>query len=314
MPSNRNSLSIILPCYNETDSLELLLAELKRLYSKAQIVVVDDGSDVPVPKIQGITVIRHPTNLGNGAAVKTGARYASGHVFVFMDSDGQHKPTDIERLLAKIDEGYDMAVGARKANTHASIARLTGNTLYNRLASWMTGCRIDDLTSGFRAVRSVHFRKFLYLLPNRFSYPTTSTMAFFRCGHSVAYVPIEAAQRTGVGKSNIRLLRDGVRFLIIILKVGALFSPMRFFLPLSLALFVTATSYYGYTFVTQHRFTNMSAVLYLSSLFTFLFGIVSEQVSSLHYRYSEERRRASDFSESVDTNMSPSGRKISTQK
>ncbi|MDH3690722.1 MAG: glycosyltransferase family 2 protein, partial [Gammaproteobacteria bacterium] len=195
MPSNRNSLSIILPCYNETDSLAVLLAELKRLYSKAEIIVVDDGSNVPVAESPGVTVIQHPANLGNGAAIKTGTRHAGGQILVFMDSDGQHKPSDIERLLAKIDEGYDMAVGARRADTHASIARLTGNTLYNRLASWMTGYRIDDLTSGFRAARAVHFRKFLYLLPNRFSYPTTSTMAFFRCGHSVAYVPIVAEQR-----------------------------------------------------------------------------------------------------------------------
>ncbi len=156
----------------------------------------------------------------------------------------------------------------------------------------MTGFRIQDLTSGFRAARARPFRNFLYLLPNGFSYPTTSTMAFFRCGYSVAYVPIRASQREGLSKINV--LRDGVRFLVLILRIGALFSPMRLFLPVALTLFVLGTAWYGYTYATTSRFTNMSAVLYLSSLLTFLFGIVSEQISALHYRYSEERRRHSD--------------------
>jgi glycosyltransferase involved in cell wall biosynthesis len=206
-----------------------------------------------------------------------------------MDADGQHDPEDIPRLLAKIDEGYEMAVGARQADTHASLGRRMANQVYNRLASVMTGYRIEDLTSGFRAVRARHFRKFLYLLPNGFSYPTTSTMAFFRSGFPIAYVPIRAGQRSG--KSHIRLLRDGARFFFIILKIGALFSPMRFFLPLSLIFFLIAVVYYGYTYTTMNRFTNMSAVLLIYSLSLFLIGLVSEQISALHYKGVEEDQR-----------------------
>jgi glycosyltransferase involved in cell wall biosynthesis len=227
--------------------------------------------------------------MGNGAAIKTGARHATGEILVFMDGDGQHDPADIPRLLAKLDEGYDMVVGARQADTHGSLHRRLANQFYNRLASWMTGYLIEDLTSGFRAVRARHFRKFLYLLPNGFSYPTTSTMAFFRSGFPVAYVPIRAAQRTG--KSHIKLLRDGARFFIIILKIGALFSPMRFFLPLSLLFFFTALSYYGYTYATMGRFTNMTAVLLIYSLTLFVIGLVSEQVSALHYKGAEDDQR-----------------------
>jgi glycosyltransferase involved in cell wall biosynthesis len=293
MTSTGDRLSIILPCLNESHSLAGLLERLHALYPAAEIIVVDDGSEPSVTAPDYVTVLRHPQNIGNGAAIKTGARHASREILVFMDSDGQHDPDDIGRLLEKLEQGYAMAVGARAWHTHASRGRRVANLCFNKLASIMTGFRVDDLTSGFRAAYARHFRKFLYLLPNGFSYPTTSTMAFFRCGHPVGYVPIEAKQRQG--KSKIRVVKDGLRFLVIILRIGALFSPMRFFLPISLALFLLGTFWHGYTFITVNRFTNMGAVLYLSALFTMLFGIISEQISALHYRYSEERRRASDF-------------------
>jgi hypothetical protein len=208
-----------------------------------------------------------------------------------MDADGQHTPDDINKLIDMINEGYDMAVGARQLDSHASLTRRIGNTLYNRLASWMTGYPIKDLTSGFRAARARHFKKFLYLLPNKFSYPTTSTMAFFRSGLPVGYVPIRAQQRSSDSKSHIRLFHDGFRFLIIIVKIGALFSPMRFFLPISGTLFLAGLCYYGYTYFSWGRLTNMSAILFLSSLFTFLIGIVSEQISALHYKDIQETHR-----------------------
>jgi glycosyltransferase involved in cell wall biosynthesis len=229
--------------------------------------------------------------MGNGSAIKTGTRNAAGDILVFMDADGQHRPVYIQQLLGKINDGFDMVVGARQMDTHASLPRRIANTIYNKLASWMTGYPIEDLTSGFRAARARHFEKFLYLLPNKFSYPTTSTMAFFRSGLPVGYVPIKAMNRTGQRKSHIRLFHDGLRFLVIILKIGALFSPMRFFLPISGALLLAGLSYYGYTYFTWGRLTNMSAILFLSSLFTFLIGIVSEQISALHYKDIVETKR-----------------------
>jgi glycosyltransferase involved in cell wall biosynthesis len=284
--------SIVLPAKNEAAGLTKLLPVLKRQHPEAEILVVDDGSTdetLSVCEQQNVKVILHPYSIGNGAAVKTGARYASQDIIVFMDADGQHDPYDIPALLDKMDEGYEMVVGARRAHTQASWFRLFANGFYNRLASFMTGYKIEDLTSGFRAVRGRHFRKFLYLLPNGFSYPTTSTMAFFRSAFPVAYVPIHAAKREG--KSHIRLFKDGVRFFLIILKIGALFSPMRLFLPISGTLFMTGITYYSYTYMTAGRFSNMTAVLILSSLFTFLIGILSEQISSLHYRGVEEDQR-----------------------
>ena len=236
-------------------------------------------------------VLTHPYKMGNGASIKSGARSASEEVIVFMDADGQHLPADIERLLEKMDEGFEMVVGARTIDTHSSYLKRLGNTFFNRLASIMTGHTILDLTSGLRAVKTKTFRKFLYLLPNGFSYPTTSTMAFFRSGLPVGYVPIKAMNRTGDRKSHIRLFHDGLRFLIIILKIGALFSPMRFFLPISAALFLAGLSYYGYTYFNWGRLTNMSAILFIASLFTFLIGIVSEQISALHYKDIEETKR-----------------------
>ncbi len=290
--NHNEQLSIIMPAKNEAEGLALFLPKLTSLYPNAEIIVVNDGSTDKTESVcieNGVKVVCHTYSLGNGAAIKSGAREASGDILVFMDADGQHKVEDIAALLEKMEEGHDMVVGARSSVTQASVARRFANFFYNRLASIMTGHKIEDLTSGFRAARARHFRKFLYLLPNGFSYPTTSTMAFFRSGLTVAYVPIEAGKRAG--KSHIKIFRDGFRFFVIILKVGALFSPMRFFLPISASIFLTGLFYYSYTFFTMGRFTNMSAVLFISALLVFLMGILSEQISSLHYKDIEGSQR-----------------------
>lgn len=303
--------SIIIPAKNEANSLDVILPNLLSRYPDFEIIVIDDGSTdetVQVARKHGVEVYSHAMNMGNGAAIKTGARQAKGEILVFMDADGQHDPADIPRLLEKFDENYEMVVGARQVDTHASFGRKMANNFYNRLASIMTGFQIKDLTSGFRAARARHFRKFLYLLPNGFSYPTTSTMAFFRSGFPVAYVPIKAGRRQG--KSHISLFQDGIKFLVIILKIGALFSPMRFFLPISCFLFFTGIAYYGYTFFAFGRFTNMSALLFMAAMLTFLIGIISEQISALHYKGVEEdqRRIWRGIHEKNRKNMAESGR------
>ncbi len=288
-------LSIVIPAKNESVGLKVILPGLVKMYADAEIIVVDDYSTDDTKKIcqeNNVRVISHPYSMGNGAAIKTGARAANGDIIVFMDADGQHDYQDIAALLEKMKTGYDMVVGARSVDTHASFLRRIGNYIYNKLASVMTGYAIQDLTSGFRAVRTRHFKKFLYLLPNGFSYPTTSTMAFFRSGLPVAYVPIKAGVRSG--DSHISLIKDGIRFFVIIMKVGALFSPMRLFLPISSMLFLTGLAYYSYTYMSTGRFTNMTALLFTSSLIIFLIGLVSEQVSSLHYKGIEESQRRTD--------------------
>jgi len=289
---NLPSLSIVIPSKNEAESLRSLLPKLTRNFPDAEIIVVNDGSTDETPEIceeHKIILVNHVYSMGNGAAIKTGARTATSDTLVFMDADGQHNPDDIPRLIHKMAEGYEMVVGARHTSSQASFGRRIANYLYNKLASIMTGHRIDDLTSGFRIVRARHFRRFLYLLPNGFSYPTTSTMAFFRSGLPVGYVPIHAAKREG--KSKISLFKDGLRFFIIIIKVGSLFSPMRLFLPVSFLLFFLGLGYYLFTFITEHRFTNMSALLLTTSVLVFLIGILSEQVSALHYKDSDMERR-----------------------
>lgn len=278
-------ISIVLPARNEAGAVGTTVAGIRRQYPDAEVIVVNDGSSddtVAVATAAGARVISHPYGKGNGAAIKTGARAANGEVIVFMDADGQHDPADIPRLLAKLEAGHDMVVGARRKGSQASVGRGVANRFYNWLASYMTGHAVEDLTSGFRAVRAGKFREFLYLLPNGFSYPTTSTMAFFRAGYSVAYEPIHAARR--IGKSHIHLLRDGARFLLIIFKIGTLFSPLKLFAPIALLMFLLATSWYGYTYVTLHRFTNMSALLYSGGVMVFLMGLISEQITALMYR------------------------------
>jgi glycosyltransferase involved in cell wall biosynthesis len=278
-------LSIVIPAKDEAASLPGVLKELKQRHPDAELVVVDDGSSDgtgDAARQAGAMVVRNPYSLGNGAAVKAGVRAAQGRVVVCMDADGQHAPADVARLLELQAQGYDMVVGARTGSrSQASPWRHLANTFYNALASWMTGHRILDLTSGFRAAETARFREFLHLLPNGFSYPTTITMAFFRAGYRVGYVPIEAARRQG--KSHIRPLRDGVRFLLIIFKIATLYSPLKIFLPISAVFFCTGVGYYIYTYVEYHRFTNMTALLVITSVLIFLIGLVSEQITTLMF-------------------------------
>ena len=281
-------LSIIIPAKNEAKSLNNLLPKLKTMYPHAEIIVINDGSSDNTASIisdNNCTLVQHPYSMGNGAAIKAGARTATGDVFITMDADGQHAPQDIEKLLKKYNDGYEMVVGARSHKSQAGKRRWLGNQIYNYIASLIVGNNIRDLTSGFRIVDAKKFKKFLHLLPNGFSYPTTITMSFFRNGYPVTYIPIDAKKR--VGKSHLRLFKDGLRFLIIIFKIGTLYSPLKIFTPTSLILFFIGISYYIYTFISMSRFTNMSALLILASIVIFLIGLISEQITTLIYSRSE---------------------------
>ncbi|WP_449280146.1 glycosyltransferase family 2 protein [Luteimonas changyuni] len=278
-------ISVILPAKNEAEGLRRTLPSLRELLPDAEVIVVDDGStdDTATVAAQlGARVLSSPYSMGNGAAIKRGTRNAGGEVLVFMDADGQHDPSCIADLLARIEEGYDLAVGARDWDGQAGVSRGVANAFYNWLSSRMTGFEIKDLTSGFRAVRADKFKEFLHLLPNGFSYPTTSTMAFFRSAYSVSYVPVPVAKR--IGKSHIRVLRDGIRFLLIIFKIATLYSPLKLFAPVALGFFGLGFSLYIYTFITQGRFTNMSALLFSAAVIVFLIGLISEQITALTYR------------------------------
>jgi glycosyltransferase involved in cell wall biosynthesis len=278
--------SVVIPAKNEAETVGTLVARLRQALPQAEVLVVDDGSTDgtgAAATAAGARVVRHPASRGNGAAIKTGARHATGELLAFMDADGQHAADHLPQLLAQIDAGYDMAVGARAGHMHASVFRRLANWVYNTLATWITGVRIHDLTSGFRVARAEPFRSFLPLLPNGFSYPTTITLAFLRAGYSVAYVPVPVQKRPGSARSHIRILRDGGRFLLIIFRVGTLYSPLKIFAPVSLMFFVLGLAYYAYTFATVGRFTNLGALLFTSSVLIFLIGLVSEQITQLLY-------------------------------
>lgn len=279
------NITVVLPAKNESAAIRSVISGIVNVLPSAEIIVVNDGSidnTAELAETGGARLVHHPYSKGNGSAIKSGARAATGDVIVFMDADGQHDPADIIRLLARLEEGHDMVVGARQGGSQASIGRSLANSFYNRLATYMAGHKIEDLTSGFRVVRADKFREFIYLLPNGFSYPTTSTMAFFRAGYSVAYEPIHAAKR--IGESHIKPLQDGMRFLLIIFKIGTLYSPLKLFAPIAALAFALASIWYGYTLATEGRFTNMSALLYTGSVMIFLMGLISEQITALMYK------------------------------
>ncbi len=278
-------ISLIIPAKNEGNALETLLPEIQATINTLEIIVVNDGSTdntVDICNRYGVKVISHPYSKGNGASIKSGTRVATGEVIVFMDGDGQHSPRDIPKLLEGIKEGNDLVVGARKSESQANIGRTIANGIYNSFASYMVNQPVKDLTSGFRAVVTKKFKEFIYLLPNGFSYPSTSTLAFFRAGYNVKYIYIDVKKREG--KSHIKPFKDGIRFLLIIFKVGTLFSPLKVFLPISILFFISGIFNYFYTYFTDGRFTNMSMLLLITAILVFLIGLVSEQITSLMYQ------------------------------
>jgi glycosyltransferase involved in cell wall biosynthesis len=274
--------SVIIPAFNEAASLFAMIAGVKDKNFDGEVIIVNDGSNDDYGRIitqYNIRTIHHPHNIGNGAAVKTGIRNANGELFVFMDADGQHDPADISNLLCHMDR-YDMVVGARRPDQHASGGRRWMNKIYNSLASYVTGFPIQDLTSGFRAMRAETARELLPLLPNGYSWPTTSTLVLLRSGLSVKYVPINLRPRQH-GRSRIRPVRDGVRFFMIIMKICTLYAPFRIFLPVSAGMFFLGLLNYAYTYVTEGRFTNMSALMFTTAVIIFMMGLISEQISQI---------------------------------
>lgn len=290
------TVSVIIPALNEAEPLAELLARLREVFAAQravyvpEIIVVDDGSEDETSRVaieHGARVVRHPENIGNGAAVKSGIRAARNEYLVLMDADGQHDPADLPKILDGLEQ-YDMVVGARTKGTGTGFHRRIANWVYNVFASYVTSRKIPDLTSGYRAMRADVARRFLYLLPNTFSYPTTLTLAFLRTGRRVRFEPIRAVKRKG--KSKIRLFKDGARFLFIIVKIATFFSPFRVFFPLALLSALLGLGNYAYTFFTRHQFTTGSALLLMQAVILFALALISEQIAQLRFDRSEDDR------------------------
>ena len=288
--ADSTSVSVVIPAYNEGEAIGAVVGAVKCSARWHEVIVVDDGSrDETSAQAQaaGAIVVRHPYNKGNGAAVKSGIRRATGEYILILDGDGQHQAADAQRLVGRLGE-YDLVIGARSAATQATHARRFGNGALNRLASHLTGRDIPDLTSGFRAARREYLLEFIHLLPNGFSAPTTTTLAFIKAGYNVDFQPTEAMQRLGTSK--IRLARDGAKFFMIILKIVTLFSPLRVFLPIAVSSFLLGVAYGIWNVVVHDRIPNGSVLLILFSVVVFLVGLVSEQISALRFEGSGRLR------------------------
>jgi glycosyltransferase involved in cell wall biosynthesis len=278
-----DSVSVIVPAYNEGHSIAGVVSALTTAACWHEVIVVDDGSRDETSRLAetaGAIVVRHPYNKGNGAAVKSGIRRATGEYVLIVDGDGQHNAADAGRLVSRLGE-YDLVIGARAGRTQATLLRRGGNALLNRFAGYLTGRRIDDLTSGFRTARREYLLEVLHLLPNGFSTPTTTTLAFIKAGYNVTFEPIAARQR--LGQSKIKLAQDGAKFFVIVLKIVTLFSPLRVFLPISLASFALGCAYGIWNAVVHSRIPNGAVLLILFSVVVFLVGLVSEQIAALRF-------------------------------
>jgi glycosyltransferase involved in cell wall biosynthesis len=281
--ADTSTTSVIVPAFHEAAGIADVVAALIAAGPWREILVVDDGSGDDTgerARAAGATVLRHPYNKGNGAAVKTGLRHATGAHVLIVDGDGQHSPSDARRLVDRLGD-FDLVVGARATATQATLGRRVGNAVLNGLATYLTGRRIPDLTSGFRAARREVLSEFIHLIPNGFSTPTTTTLACIKAGYSVDFVPINARQRHG--SSKIRLARDGAKFFLIVLKIVTFFSPLRVFLPVSLVCFALGAIYAAWTIATQSHITNSSVLLIVVSVVIFLMGLVSEQIAALRF-------------------------------
>jgi len=279
--ADASAVTVVIPAFNEAGSIATVVAALKSVAPWLEVLVVDDGSTDgtgEAARAAGARVLRHPYNKGNGAAVKTGIRAAAGEWVLIVDADGQHRPSDAERLAGRLGD-YDLVVGARAPSAQASLARRAGNAVLNALASYLTERPIPDLTSGFRGARRACLLEFIHLLPNGFSTPTTTTLAFIKAGYNVAFEPVEARRRDG--SSKIRFGRDGVKFLLILLRVVTIFSPLRIFAPVSAASFVVGAAYGLWTVAHQSRIPNGAVLLLMFSVLVLLVGLVSDQIASL---------------------------------
>jgi glycosyltransferase involved in cell wall biosynthesis len=277
------AVSIVIPACNEAAAIGGLVRELAAAATWREILVIDDGSTDDTgsaAEAAGARVIRHPYNKGNGAAVKSGIRAASGEYILIIDGDGQHRPADALRLTNRLGE-YDLVIGARTSDTQAGPARRAGNAVLNWLASYLTEREIPDLTSGFRAARRDGLLEFIHLLPNGFSTPATTTLAFIKAGYNVAFEPVQARER--VGTSKIHLSRDGAKFVLIVIRVITIFSPFRVFLPVAATSLIMGAGYALWTIVTQHHIAPSSVLLILFAVMVFLIGLISEQISALRF-------------------------------
>ena len=273
------AVSVVIPAFNEEAAIASVVAGLRAAAAWSEILVVDDGStDATAVKAEaaGARVVRHPYNKGNGAAVKTGLREARGEVVLLMDADGQHQPEEALRVVGRIGL-YDMVIGARGRGDQTAL-RAMGNGVFQALASWLTGRDIPDLTSGFRAARRDRMLEFIHLLPNGFSYPTTSCLAFLKAGYNVAFEPIQAKKR--LGESKIRVWRDGLKFVLMIFKIVTLYSPLKVFFPIAFASFVLGAVYGVWNVVTHGKIPMGAALLIQLAVVVFLFGLISEQIAA----------------------------------
>jgi glycosyltransferase involved in cell wall biosynthesis len=288
-------ITVVIPAKNESGGLIQVLPELAALKAQsviANVVVVSDGSTddtVKVAQEHGANVVEHTISKGNGAAIKAGLRTVETEWVLFMDGDGQHKPEDIPSLIEKAEQGYDMVVGARDNASQAGLARLLGNQAYNFIATKITKQKIEDLTSGFRLVKADKAKEMMHLFPNGFSYPTTITMSFLRVGYSVAFIPIKAMER--VGKSHLKVIKDGAKFFVILFKIAVLYSPLRVFVPISAIFFLLGFGRYSYTYFMYGKLTNVSVFLFITAVLVFLMGILSEQINILIYSQKDQARK-----------------------
>ena len=277
-------ISVVIPAFNESATIRDVVEHVYRVCSALgcahEVIVVDDGSTDNTAELAeqaGATVLRQPYNKGYGASLKTGIRHATNGTIVILDADGQHDPEDIKKLLDTRGNA-EMVVGARKGTAGSPLWRKPGKMLIGWLANQLTGRKIPDLNSGFRAMDREVLMRFLAIMPNGFSSSTTSTIALLRGGYSVNYIPIEVKRRSGCSTVT---LADGLGTILLIFRLITLFAPLRICLPVSLVTAAIGCYYIVHGYLSTGTASIRGILALLASVLFFLFGLLIDQVSAI---------------------------------
>jgi glycosyltransferase involved in cell wall biosynthesis len=277
----QSNISIIIPAFNEEEVIGSVVQSIHSAFPDSEIIVVNDGStDNTAAELSksGVIILNHDLNRGYGASLKTGARAARRDYVLFCDGDGQHSVEDVRRLMNECD-GYDLVVGARKSDSHRPFLRRPGKFVMRKYSEFLAGTKIPDLNSGLRIFKRDTLMRYLHLMPDGFSFSTTSTFTMIKSNRKYKYIPITVQKR--IGKSSVRQLKHGPQALMLMLRLAVLFEPLKLFLWIAGILFILSLASLAIDMCSAGGFSDTTVILSIATIIIFMSGLLCDQVSAM---------------------------------